>query len=759
MIKKTNKTTKANLECKELNTGLRMNEHTLDAIVSPGYYVIECNNINGGENFPNEIHSKQVSAYLEVNTTVSRNDRLKTNAIGQILTVTDSSGATNIFHRSCTCCDGVYTWSAWSSIGGKMSGDIVDGSVTMQKLSTDVIECINNKGNYSNTLAVKRFYMLPKPEIVDNQYVKITNETLFVLGQEETFYKYIIKNGGSFTHQFKASEYNITVNVPVHIISYIYTEKEQKCHYQLYSATNGYLVQKQNVTLKPGWNTLELEYTFKSVDSSTLSLFIGKISSNEFYFYKALIYNGIIKPNEINEHTTDTLHNRITYLEGVSELLKPNLLNNVLYEDEDIVYYGKGTVHDTIIHSLDVMPGDELLLKLDAISKPVASKDTPYFRLQFKDENNANVINDFFCYSAVDTLITIPENCVKINYLFGLSVENISVLDGEYRWHGLTFIHKSRVDIRMDGLEKRIIAIENIAGNWNGKILSTYGDSITALQSGNFEIPYNETSNRWGNRVANYLKMSKHYGRGIGGQKYAWGSNGGSITWIYKDTGIMYNRNDAFNLDNWDGVSFPSTWTDIQKNTLLNGLADGSIVSVRGCSCSWLRITSMYPDSIRHTIDAVFVMFHNDAVDGTEFAWIEGDTTDPEWAASSYYATYGGDYNINTLEGGIASTIMKLQAWLPNAVIILGTPINGQGIEGKLRPDADGLYKQVEHIKNVGLRFSIPVIDVYATCGINGLNRTNYITDSIHPYSVAGSKMVAKAVIGGFTTILPNGIV
>ena len=167
----------------------------------------------------------------------------------------------------------------------------------------------------------------------------------------------------------------------------------------------------------------------------------------------------------------------------------------------------------------------------------------------------------------------------------------------------------------------------------------------------------------------------------------------------------------------------------------------------------------MYPASIKDSVDVVFVMCHNDGVDGNEFSWIEGDTTDPEWDASSYYSTYGGDYNISTLEGGIASTIMKLQAWMPNAVIVLGTPINGQGATGQLRPDANGLYKQVQHVKNVGLRFSIPVIDVYATCGINGLNRTDYITDTIHPYSVEGSKMIARAIIGGMKNILPNSSV
>ena len=165
----------------------------------------------------------------------------------------------------------------------------------------------------------------------------------------------------------------------------------------------------------------------------------------------------------------------------------------------------------------------------------------------------------------------------------------------------------------------------------------------------------------------------------------------------------------------------------------------------------------MFPQSIKDTIDVVFIMFHNDSDKNTTLEWCEGDTTDTEWANSSYYATYGGDYNINTLKGGLASTIMKLQAWMPQAILVVGTPISGHGETGKLKPQLpSALYWQCDYVKEVAAQFSIPCIDVFATCGINGLNRTKYITDTIHPYSVDGSKMIARAVIGGLKGILPN---
>lgn len=612
--------------------------------------------------------------------------------------------------------------------------------------------------NNVSSLTVKKFYTLPTPAEIDNEYQKIEKVSLNILGQYEDYFRCQVKNSGVLERSFYARDYGVMPTVPVHFVSYVYSEKEQETFYQLYEGNVGYL-QSFKVHLKIGWNKLELEHTFEIVTQNMLTFYLGKGANNDFYFYKTFVYNSITKAPIVSEHTTSELNNRLVETKNVVDTLQANFEDTVIYDNEDVVFKGNGKTYNVITYSTPVAAGDVFVIKLDGITKPADSLDKSYLRLQFYDVNNNQITQQFF-YSSdtpVNTEIVIPDGCVKLNYLFGLSVGKPSVLDGEYKWSGLTFKRLNHNDVRFRNVETRVTELETLSNDWNGKVLTTYGDSVTALQGGDFSYPYDLTNTqKWGNRVAGYFKMSKHYGRGVGGQKYAWGTNGGAVTWVYKDTGIMINRNDAFNLDSWDGSSFPSTWTDAQKNTILNGLADGSVISIRGCACSWLRITSMYPASIKDSIDVVFVMFHNDSVDGNEFAWVEGDTTDPEWAASSYYSTYGGDYNISTLEGGIVSTIMKLQAWMPNAVIILGTPINGQGTTGQLRPDANGLYKQVQHVKNVGLRFSIPVIDVYATCGINGLNRTEYITDGIHPYSVAGSKMVARAIIGGFKTILPN---
>lgn len=65
-------------------------------------------------------------------------DRLKDNAIGQVLTVTDGGGVTNIYTRNRTNRNGAYTWSEWSGVGGKSAGDIMDGAITAQKLSSDI---------------------------------------------------------------------------------------------------------------------------------------------------------------------------------------------------------------------------------------------------------------------------------------------------------------------------------------------------------------------------------------------------------------------------------------------------------------------------------------------------------------------------------------------------------------------------------------------------------------------------------------------
>ena len=278
---------------------------------------------------------------------------------------------------------------------------------------------------------------------------------------------------------------------------------------------------------------------------------------------------------------------------------------------------------------------------------------------------------------------------------------------------------------------------------WQYKTISAYGDSIVAMNGTDYIAPFSDYGHKWMLQVADALGCVEVNVRGIGGQRFAWNNNGGSVAWLDAKTGVTVGRNDSYNYDNYAG-----------NVTIPNGK-----VAVRGALSSWLRITSSYPEAIKHNIDAVFVMAHNDAqyFDATtEATFVDGSTTDPEWAASSYYN--GGDFNIDTVRGGIASTIMKLQAWMPNAVIVLCTPLNSKGEQGEINTNINNvMYPIMLAVKDIHEKMSTPCIDVYGTSGINGFNRTKYITDTIHPYTEAGAKMIAKAIIGGMKGIMPNG--
>lgn len=305
--------------------------------------------------------------------------------------------------------------------------------------------------------------------------------------------------------------------------------------------------------------------------------------------------------------------------------------------------------------------------------------------------------------------------------------------------------------IDSDGIHSINILVESLPVNlWAGKNVATYGDSITAINNGDFEKPYNQDalSAKWGNKVAKYFDFNKQIGRGVGSTCFMWRPSGGQVAWVKTATGLYENRNDSYTYDNYEGhVTIPADCTPI-----------------RGDGCSWLRITSMFPAAIKDNIDAVLVMFHNDFHQdmNTDVIWQPNDTTDPEWAASTYYSTFNGDYNITTVKGGIASTVMKLQVWMPQARIILMTPISGvyataAGLDGNFdNTESAKMKKLAECVKDVSSRMSIPCIDNYGNDGINSLNRTSYISDTIHPYTDAGCKCVAISVIGGLNGIIPS---
>ena len=301
-------------------------------------------------------------------------------------------------------------------------------------------------------------------------------------------------------------------------------------------------------------------------------------------------------------------------------------------------------------------------------------------------------------------------------------------------------------------LNEKINSIANNSGSpWSGKIGITYGDSITAINNPESPTDLYGTMgkyNSWGYYVKTYLGLEKLYGRGIGGQTYSWGTNGGSVAFINSD-GSFHSRSDTYNYDNYTG--------DTPANT----------TKVRGAFCSWLRITAMIPESIKDTIDFIFVMGGANDIPGTgaelgNREFVKDNTTDTEWANSSYYN--GGDFDVSTYIGGMCSTIMKLQTWCPNAVIIVGTPPNGRAA---INPDVnentwvknsknlyyiDYITKQETVLKD----FGIPCIDIYGKAGINPFNRKTYIADWVHPYSDEGCKALARVIIGDMKTIIPK---
>lgn len=274
----------------------------------------------------------------------------------------------------------------------------------------------------------------------------------------------------------------------------------------------------------------------------------------------------------------------------------------------------------------------------------------------------------------------------------------------------------------------------NRFNQWNKKTWSAYGDSITAISNGD------GLDLGWSAYINNDIPFKMFYGRGIGGQSYEWKTAGGSVCFI-DDTGNYVSRNDNYNKDNFPGMIPSGTF------------------AVRGAMCSWDRITHMFPESIKNNINMVFVMAGtNDIYDSTEIEWEYNSTMDPEWAASTYYATWNGDYNIETLAGGVASTILKLQVWLPNALIIIGTPLNGKtGVEQGIKPNQiPSEYQKSNVIIETARMFGCEVIDVFGECGINVLNSPTFITDGTHPYNDAGKKMLARTITPKLNAIYPR---
>ena len=273
--------------------------------------------------------------------------------------------------------------------------------------------------------------------------------------------------------------------------------------------------------------------------------------------------------------------------------------------------------------------------------------------------------------------------------------------------------------------------------SWKNKTWLAYGDSITAISNGN------SLTTGWAKYVNNEMQFRNFYGRGVGGQTYVW-------------------NNTTFQVN-------PQTGEYVDRGTENDNCL--------GCFCSWQRISAMIPDSIKNDIDLIWLMGGtNDisnieettgqsVIEYTKPVFIENQGTDTAWANAAEYN--GGDYDVTTFSGAVASTIMKLQYRCPNALIIVSTPMP-RWYTDTFHPTTTQQTEKFQNGEHNGVTttdtadveikvaryMSVPYYDTTAMSGVNGFNWDRYMT-GVHPYPVNGQKMLARTIIGALKGFVP----
>lgn len=249
-----------------------------------------------------------------------------------------------------------------------------------------------------------------------------------------------------------------------------------------------------------------------------------------------------------------------------------------------------------------------------------------------------------------------------------------------------------------------------------------FGDSIFAKGNGDDD----NYKNSWQKIVDDYFGFT-HVGVGVGGSGYLWDDN--------------------------------------RKMTLPDGFQNGDNLSssivvssngiIQSAFCSWVRITSTIP---RDSDIVIIGTGTNDygsetfPTDNSDIVFAANSTADEAWSKSAFYTKYSGDYDLTKRRGAILSTIMKIQAWCPNAMIILtnfpnSRLSNGTGLNATETQKMEYQQPILNAIEFVHKWWGIPLIDFMGSCRINPLNRAEYCADSIHPNG-KGYKLLGNTAVG-----------
>lgn len=340
----------------------------------------------------------------------------------------------------------------------------------------------------------------------------------------------------------------------------------------------------------------------------------------------------------------------------------------------------------------------------------------------------------------VDFEITIPENFASLHGRTWLA-------NTVYSWRAET-----------DVLNEEMIS--SFEHPLKGKILAFYGDSISAQNNGDF---LNQAyGNTWAGYFAKDVEANAYYGRGVGGQTFKWND-----TCWYTEKGTNGKYKDRYKYDeNGKAInSVVNTSTTEDEIGLIEKALNCNIEIHRGCFCSWDRITTMFPESIKDTIDVLFVMggtndfnsveeVENNGNDGSIKPLFSSEyKTDSDWISSEKYI--GGDYDVSTTWGAMASTIMKLKIWMPNCKIVVLTPIEraGNDYNHKTNNNKATTFELAEQIISVAKWCNTEVWNMFAECGIDLFNASEMLSDGVHPNQATGGLRMGKYLASKSVTI------
>ncbi len=368
--------------------------------------------------------------------------------------------------------------------------------------------------------------------------------------------------------------------------------------------------------------------------------------------------------------------------------------------------------------------------------------DNTFIFLYDKNKKKLRTINDKskkFTTGNEEVLMRITGR----NILYKLSIEEGDTATENTPYEDYVLLSKKEYDdfVYKSSILSGLKIVAHLA-DWEGKNVAGYGDSITELQE---ESEDGVATSGWLKTVGDYFGFNKRYNRGIGGT---------TIRNYNKEITVKVNPNGG------------------NKNY---GVPDEQKVTCCQAMCSWSRIKAQFPEEIKDTIDLVLFMGGTndfggvgDIGDGILPKWSSENNYDDEWMADNVYNPEHGDFPQNTFKGSIASTILKLQRWMPYARIVIVTQLSGRRktVEGGMTDFCydshdKSPYDYTRDAIMVAEMMSTPYIDLFRTCGINQFNSTLFIQDIVHPSASNSSgkrngvSSLARSIIGGLKNILP----